>query len=314
LERILRTQGLSALDEGLPNRIQAAADAVERTLIEYTEARSCVEALNLGADHDGQALESTEARLFALRAAGRKYDVAPEALPEILERYRADLALSNSDGEALEMAERVEADTLAQWEQVAASLSAARVDAAERLAASVMQELAALQLGRVKMRTAFTPIGSGESGRYGAERAEFELQTNPGAGFGPLRKIASGGELARMSLALKCALSGTGAQPTLIFDEADQGVGGAVAAAIGERLAALGQDKQVFAITHSPQVASAADRQWRVHKAEQPDGSIVSDVSQLDAHQRLEEIARMLSGSQVTQEARAAASRLLEAA
>jgi DNA repair protein RecN (Recombination protein N) len=148
----------------------------------------------------------------------------------------------------------------------------------------------------------------------GLERATFEVETNPGSGFGPLKAIASGGELARFSLALKCALSQTGAACTLIFDEADQGVGGAVAAAIGERLARLSNDRQVFAITHSPQVASAATRQWRVRKDAAPSGQITSHVAQLDDGQRLEEIARMLSGSSITNEARAAALKLLEAA
>mgnify|MGYP001794932949 FL=1 len=160
----------------------------------------------------------------------------------------------------------------------------------------------------------FAPIEADESGAKGLERATFEVETNPGAGFGPLKSIASGGELARFSLALKCALSQTGQACTLIFDEADQGVGGAVAAGIGERLARLSGDRQVFAVTHSPQVASAADRQWRVLKDADAKGQITSQVAQLDDGQRLEEIARMLSGSSITNEARAAALKLLEAA
>ena len=175
-------------------------------------------------------------------------------------------------------------------------------------------QLEPLHLGRVRLQVAFTPIEEDVSGAKGLERAAFEIETNPGAGFGPLKAIASGGELARFSLALKCVLSQSGSAGTLIFDEADQGVGGAVAAAIGERLASLSCDRQVFAVTHSPQVASAATRQWRVMKDFNEQGDVSSHVAQLDDGQRLEEIARMLSGSSITNEARAAALKLLEAA
>lgn len=179
---------------------------------------------------------------------------------------------------------------------------------------AIHAELEPLHLGRVELRVAFDDVAEGESGAKGLERATFEIQTNPGAGYGPLKAIASGGELARFSLALKCALSQTGDACTLIFDEADQGVGGAVAAAIGERIANLSEERQVFAVTHSPQVASAATRQWRVLKEADAHDQITSHVAQLDDGQRLEEIARMLSGSSITNEARAAALKLLEAA
>jgi DNA repair protein RecN (Recombination protein N) len=153
------------------------------------------------------------------------------------------------------------------------------------------------------------PLGD-EGGAHGADRVEFDAETNPGAGFGPLRKIASGGELARVSLALKCALAEAGSAGTLIFDEADQGVGGAVAAAIGERLIRLGRTRQVFAITHSPQVAAAARSQWLVEKGRGKSGG--TRLRGLDESDRQEEIARMLSGAEITEEARAAAGRLLE--
>ena len=166
-----------------------------------------------------------------------------------------------------------------------------------------------LKLGRSVIRVAIAPLPDGEGGPHGTDRIEFDAETNPGAGFGPLRKIASGGELARVSLALKCALAEAGTAPTLIFDEADQGVGGAVAAAIGERLVSLGQSRQVFAITHSPQVAASAATQWLVEK-----GAGGSRIRGLDDSSRQEEIARMLSGAEVTAEARAAAGRLLEGA
>ncbi|MEM9055072.1 MAG: DNA repair protein RecN, partial [Pseudomonadota bacterium] len=225
-----------------------------------------------------------------------------------------DLALCEGDTEALDAAREAEAQAHSNWQMAAQRLSQQRRSQASDLEVSVLEELKPLHLGRVKLRTVFAPLGESDSGAKGLERASFEIETNPGSGFGPLKSIASGGELARFSLALKCALSQSGGAGTLIFDEADQGVGGAVAAAIGDRLAGLSQGRQVFAVTHSPQVASAAARQWRVMKTPDQNGQVSSQVAQLDDGQRLEEIARMLSGSSITDEARAAASKLLEAA
>ena len=313
-ERVARIPGLEALNEDLAQGAQATAEAIERTLIELSEARQHADALARFTAHDAEHLEQIEARLFSLRAAARKYDCLPELLGDTLARYQSELALCDASTDALDQAEQ--AETLAQkaWRGVAETLSAARQKAAKALENAVVKELEPLHLGRVRMRAAFAPIEAGESGLRGLERIEFELESNPGAGFGPRKRIAYGGELARLSLALKCALSQSADAATLIFDEADQGVGGAVAAAIGERLSRLSTDRQVFAITHSPQVASAATRQWRVMKEDAANGQTVSHVAQLDDGQRLEEIARMLSGSSVTNEARAAALKLLEAA
>lgn len=313
-ERVLRIPGLDALDNGLAEVAAAAAEAIERTLIELAEARETVNQLMGFTGHDAQSLEQVEGRLFALRAAGRKYDADPDQLHAVLASHCARLALCDADTAALDEAQRAEQVAGDLWRQQAEALSAARRAGAERLQGAIMAELVPLHLGRVQVRVGFTPIGEDESGAKGLERVEFEIESNPGAGFAPLRSIASGGELARFSLALKCALSEVAGAPTLIFDEADQGVGGAVAAAIGERLASLAQDRQVFAITHSPQVASAAGRQWRVRKSPTDNGAMQTHVAQLDDGQRLEEIARMLSGSSITDEARAAASKLLEAA
>lgn len=313
-ERIVRVPGLEALEGDLSTVATATADAVERALIELIEAQGMVKDLARYAGHDGAQLESVEARLFALRAAARKYDCLPELLPETFDAFKRDLALCDADTEALNHALEEEEKARTAWKLHAETISEARRKIAGALSAAVMQELQPLQLGRVRFRVAFSPIEDGESGNRGLERAEFEVETNPDAGFGALKSIASGGELARLSLALKCALSQSGETGSLIFDEADQGVGGAVAAAIGERLASLAKDRQVFAVTHSPQVASAATRQWRILKETDESGQTVSRVAQLDDGQRLEEIARMLSGSSITDEARAAASKLLEAA
>lgn len=313
-ERIVRVPGLDALEGELPHVAATTAEAIERALIELVEAQSMVGDLKRYANHDGAQLETVEARLFALRAAARKYDCLPELLPDTFEKYQAELGLCDADTDALTTAQAREAEAQAAWKEQAGTISAARRKTAQALGKAVMKELEPLQLGRVQFRVAFTDLGEAESGVKGLERAEFEIETNPGAGFGPLKSIASGGELARLSLALKCALSESGGTGSMIFDEADQGVGGAVAAAIGERLAALATERQVFAVTHSPQVASAATRQWRIMKETDRSGQTASRVAQLDEGQRLEEIARMLSGSSITNEARAAALKLLEAA
>lgn len=314
VDRVVRVPGLESLETDLTSVSTAAAEALERTLIELSEAHNTVTELSRYAAHDSSRLEHVETRLFALRAAARKYDCLPELLPDTLQRYQSELALAAADSKALDQAVAAEAQAQQAWRETAESLSRKRRKAAKQFERAIQSELEPLHLARVKVQVAFRDIGEEESGARGLERATFEVQTNPGSGFGPLKAIASGGELARFSLAMKCALSQTGDACTLIFDEADQGVGGAVAAAIGERLSVLSADRQVFAVTHSPQVASSACRQWRVMKEFTGKDQVTSRVAQLDDGQRLEEIARMLSGSSITNEARAAALKLLEAA
>ncbi|MHA7900193.1 MAG: DNA repair protein RecN [Henriciella sp.] len=314
VERIVRIPELEAIEDGVSDTASAAAEALERTLIELAEAQSTVHALARYSEHDASQLEMVEERLFAIRAAARKYDSQPEHLAETLRRFQRDLALCEADSDALDAAKATEQKAYEKWHQIAKQLSQKRRKQAKALESEIRDQLTPLHLGRVSVQVVFDAIAEGESGARGLERASFEVETNPGAGFGPLKAIASGGELARFSLALKCVLSQTGSAGTLIFDEADQGVGGAVAAAIGERLARLSEDRQVFAVTHSPQVASAATRQWRIMKDSDDQGQVFSQVAQLDEGQRLEEIARMLSGSSITNEARAAALKLLEAA
>jgi DNA repair protein RecN (Recombination protein N) len=192
----------------------------------------------------------------------------------------------------------------------AEALSKQRHDAATRLDAAVAGELAPLKLDAAKFRTA---IANAEPGSTGTERVEFEVSTNPGAPFGPLTRIASGGELSRFILALKVALAEAGSAATMIFDEVDRGVGGAVASAIGERLARLSERSQLLVVTHSPQVAARASHHYRTEKSHGPDGTR-TNVRKLNDEERREEIARMLSGASVTEEARAQASRLLDAA
>ncbi|MEL6726964.1 MAG: DNA repair protein RecN [Pseudomonadota bacterium] len=314
VDRIVRMPELEAFKSDLGQAASSASEALERTLIELSEAQSTVHVLAQYKDHEGTQLELVEERLFAVRAAARKYDSVPELLPDTLGRFEQELALCAADSEALDRACAIEAKAETKWRKVAESLSQKRAKAAVRFERDVQAQLEPLHLARVRLKVAFAPIEEAASGAKGLEHATFEIETNPGAGFGSLKAIASGGELARFSLALKCVLSQAGSAGTMIFDEADQGVGGAVAAAIGHRLSALSEDRQVFAVTHSPQVASAATRQWRVMKTTNDQGHVFSHVAQLDDGQRLEEIARMLSGSSITNEARAAALKLLEAA
>lgn len=308
-DRICRLPGFEASEDALPVAARAAAEAVERALIETREAANAIGQLERLIDHDSAELDSAEARLFALRAAGRKHNCDPDLLPDMLVSLSERLDLVEAGEDALKAARKAEASARADWHQAAGKLSDARKAAASRLEKAIAKELKPLKLGSSVIRVSISPLEEGEGGPSGIDRVEFDAETNPGAGFGPLRKIASGGELARVSLALKCALAEAGSALTLIFDEADQGVGGAVAAAIGERLISLGQSRQVFAITHSPQVAASAAAQWLVEK-----GAGGSRIRGLDDSSRQEEIARMLSGAEVTAEARAAAGRLLEGA
>lgn len=310
LEQISRLAGFEDSDMGREAR--GAAEAFERSLIEVQEAERALAALELGALADPGTLEAAETRLFALRAAARRHGVEPDGLPQILTDHEEQLASLQRIGTDLKQAEEAEREARARWHAAAEVLSNGRKAAARRLETAVAAELKPLKLGRTRFRVAIEALDEARYGAAGCDSIRFEVETNAGSGFGPLSKVASGGEMARLSLALKCALVGTGRAGTLVFDEADQGVGGAVAAAIGERLARLGADRQVFAITHSPQVAAAARDQWSVSKSAPRKGAARTEVNGLDTAGRTEEIARMLAGVEVTPEARAAAERLLE--
>lgn len=316
-ERICRLPGFESGEGALAEAARLAVEAIERALIEVGEAESAVARLGALPEASGD-LDGVEARLYSLRAAGRKFGVEAELLPEKLASLRTRLGLAEAGDGDLKAAEAAVSAARARWHGASHRLTEARIAAAGRLEKAIAAELKPLKLGRAVIRVAFAPLTEAEAGPMGAERVEFEAETNPGAGFGPLRKVASGGELARVSLALKCALAEAGSAGTLIFDEADQGVGGAVAAAIGERFEHLARTRQVFAVTHSPQVAAAADSHWLVDKTVGKAGGKTgktageTQLTLLDASGRREEIARMLSGAEITDEARAAAGRLME--
>ena len=290
-----------------------AIDAAERALSEITEAESAVDAAAQAFDFEPDRLEKVEERLFALRAAARKLGLTVGDLPAARAEIAARLLAIETGEQSLDAANAAAAKARAVYAAAAAALTAARRAAGDRLAAAVMAELAPLKLDKARFRVALEPQPEDRAGPSGADRVQFEIATNPGAPFGALGAIASGGELARFALALKVALASRGGeQPLMIFDEIDQGVGGAVADAIGQRLKRLAVQGQVFVVTHSPQIAARADSHWRVLKVGEG-AKVRTDVEVLTPAAREEEIARMLSGAEITEAARAAARALMHA-
>jgi DNA repair protein RecN (Recombination protein N) len=297
-----------------PTLVGPAINAIEAALRALDEARGHLDAALRTGDFDPQELEKIEERLFALRAAGRKYNVPVDELNALAARHAADLALLDAGAERLAQLQAAAREAAERYRAAAAALSIARRQAAEKLDECVSAELKPLRLDRARF---FTEIATDPEtgGQHGIDRAEFWVQTNPGTRPGPMMKVTSGGELARLLLALKVVLADRGSAPTLIFDEVDTGVGGAVADAIGVRLARLARRAQVVAVTHAPQVAARADRHYLISKGVIEKGKRVSiRVAQVAAEKRREEIARMLAGAEITAEARAAAERLIKAA
>ncbi len=298
-------------------RLGAAAEAIDRTIVEALEAVAEVDAAAAAFDFEPGRLDKAEERLFALRAAARKLNTTVPALPGLRVALREQLRLIEDGADALTAARRETTAAREAYDLAATFLTSAREAAAERLTAAVMAELTPLKLERARFRVAFEPVGEGRRGPLGVETVRFEIATNAnsagnGDGFGPLDAIASGGELARFALAMKAALAGREdqRQPVMIFDEVDQGVGGAVAEAVGQRLKRLSTGAQVLVVTHSPQVAAGGHAHWKVMKSDK-DGATTTTVVALDDARRQEEIARMLSGATITDEARAAARALI---
>jgi DNA repair protein RecN (Recombination protein N) len=287
-----------------------ALASLDRALIEASEAEDRIARAADALAFDPARLEQVEARLFDIRGLARKHRVEADQLAALGEQMRAQLSAIEASGERIEELDRQLAQAREAYSEAAARLSQARRQAAEQLDKAVAGELAPLKLDSARFRTA---IAAAEPGPSGIDRVEFEVSTNPGAPFGPLTRIASGGELSRFILALKVALAEAGTAATMIFDEVDRGVGGAVASAIGERLARLAHESQVLVVTHSPQVAARASHHYRIEKSH-GEGGTRTTVRKLSPEERREEIARMLSGASVTDEARAQASRLLDAA
>jgi DNA repair protein RecN (Recombination protein N) len=295
-----------------PALIEPVTKAIDAALTALDEARLQLEAALQLADYDPQELEKIEERLFALRAAGRKYNAPVDDLAALARRYEADLGLIDAGAGRLAALEREAREASARYRATAEKLSAARRRVAQTLDKAVNAELKPLKLERAEFST---EIGSEGEGPNGIDRVEFWVRTNPGTRPGPMMKVASGGELARFLLALKVVLADRGSAPTLVFDEIDTGVGGAVADSIGVRLARLAGGVQVIAVTHAPQVAARAERHYLITKDEFARGKrVTTRIAELKGERRREEIARMLAGAEITAEARAAAERLIRAA
>ncbi|HZG09587.1 MAG TPA: DNA repair protein RecN [Allosphingosinicella sp.] len=298
---------------GEHEKLSDALGALDRALIEASEAEDRLAEAGEALSCDPARLEEAETRLFEIRGIARKHRVEPDALPALAEELAARLAALEAGTSSLAALKARVRTARGAYEAEAAQLSARRIAAAARLDSAVAGELAPLKLDAARFRTVVEPLAEGHWTGRGRDRVEFEVSTNPGAPFAQLTKIASGGELSRFILALKVALAEQGGAGTMIFDEIDRGVGGAVASAIGERLHRLAERAQLLVVTHSPQVAARGARHLLIEKSHE--GTVTrTGVQLLDEARRREEIARMLSGAQVTDEARAQAMRLLEAA
>lgn len=297
-----------------PALVEPAVKAIDIAINALEEADQHLNAALAAADFDPAELERIEERLFALRAASRKYSTPVDGLAALAAKYAADIALIDAGAEQLQGLEKAAAEAVKRYDAAAAKLSMARAKSAEKLNKAVNAELAPLKLERAKFITQ-VDSDAAAPGPQGIDRVEFWVQTNPGTRPGPMMKVASGGELSRFLLALKVVLSDRGSAPTLVFDEIDTGVGGAVADAIGARLARLAGKVQVMAVTHAPQVAARADQHLLISKTALDKGKrVATRVDALADEHRREEIARMLAGAEITKEARAAAERLLKAA
>ncbi len=295
-----------------PGLLEETVERLDTALNHLSDAQMAVEAALRKTEYDPKELERVEERLFALRAAARKYSVPVTELPALAVRMISDLADLDAGEEKLKQLQQQLGLAKAAFDAAASSLSAKRHHTADALSQAVMAELPALKLERARFM-AEVSTGPDAASVDGIDVVEFHVQTNPGTRPGPIMKVASGGELSRFLLALKVALADRGSAPTLVFDEIDTGVGGAVADAIGQRLKRLSATVQVLSVTHAPQVAARAATHLLISKGPSAEKSetISTRVARMDDKARTEEIARMLAGASVTEEARAAAARLL---
>lgn len=291
--------------------LKEALEALDRSIIDATEAEDKLNEAAAALSFDPQRLDDMETRLFDLRGLARKHRVEPDQLSNLLNELEKKLAAISDGGRTLEELEASLANAKAAYVAAAEKLRAQRVRAAKALDKAVAGELAPLKLDAARFETFLEELPEEHWNKSGMDRIEFLIATNPGAPLAPLGKIASGGELSRFILALKVALAEEYGLKSIIFDEVDRGVGGAVASAIGDRLSRLAKGAQLLVVTHSPQVASKGDAHMLINKS--LSGTVSrTDVRALDDEGRRQEIARMLSGADVTDEARAQADRLLE--
>ena len=300
---------LETAAEDAGDALSSAITALDRALVELGEAEDGVARALESLAFDPAELERVEERLFAIRAMARKHSVVPDDLGGLAETNRARLDALDAGAEDIAGLERAVAEAETRYQDAADALGAARAQAADALDRAMVKELAPLRLERAEFST---ELVEADAGPEGADQVAFTVATNPGAPAGPLNKIASGGELSRFLLALKVRLTAENDGLTMIFDEIDRGVGGATADAVGRRLEGLAEDAQVIVVTHSPQVAARGGHHWRVAKQVQNDVTL-SVVAALSDNERVDELARMLAGDTVTEEARAAARALLSA-
>ncbi|MBL0941466.1 MAG: DNA repair protein RecN [Alphaproteobacteria bacterium] len=301
---------LEKVREMAVERLTPILETLDRATAETTEALSLMQSILSEIPEDRSALEHLEERLFKLRALARKHGCTIDELATLRDKYKAQLhTLENNEGHLQELQE-ISKIAATRYYEAALNLSRARQAAALKLDELVLAELPPLKMDKARFRTQFQTLPETQWSAEGIDKVEFEIAPNPGMPFGGLGLIASGGERSRLMLALKVVLAQAGNISTFIFDEIDSGVGGAVARAVGERLAHLGRTLQVLVITHSPQVASMASYHWRIEKNIQ-DQTVQTNATLLDLPQRREEVARMLSGDKITDEARAAADQLM---
>tara|TARA_R110000796_G_scaffold14011_5_gene45122 strand:+ start:7329 stop:8993 length:1665 start_codon:yes stop_codon:yes gene_type:complete len=301
---------LDMISEGHP-LLGEALESLDRSIIDASEAEDKLNEAAAALSFDPQRLDDMETRLFDLRGLARKHRVEPDKLSDLLNDLQNKLAAISDGGKTLEDLEASLAGAKQAYIVAAENLRAQRSKAAKALDKAVAGELAPLKLDAARFETLLELLPEEHWNKGGMDRIEFLISTNPGAPLAPLGKIASGGELSRFILALKVALAEEYGLKTIIFDEVDRGVGGAVASAIGDRLSRLSRGAQLLVVTHSPQVASKGDAHMLINKS--LSGTVSrTDVSALDDEGRRQEIARMLSGADVTDEARAQADRLLE--
>ena len=293
-----------------PGLLDEVIDHLGAAVDRLSDAQAATEAAMRAAEFDPGELESCEERLFALRAASRKYNVPVSELPALAERMVAALAELDAGEEKMAALDARAREAEAAYREAAQSLSQHRHETAQVLAGAVMAELPALKLERAEFIVNIDSDAE-QGGPDGIDQVAFHVRTNPGTRPGPILKVASGGELSRFLLALKVALADRGSAPTLVFDEIDTGVGGAVADAIGKRLKRLAADVQVLSVTHAPQVAARASTHMLIAKGDDRGETVTTRVSTMDSQSRQDEIARMMAGASVTDEARAPAGRLL---
>ncbi|NKD76728.1 DNA repair protein RecN [Haematospirillum sp. H1815] len=285
-------------------------ECLDRAALETTEAHATLERISSALDLDPGQLEYLEDRLFTLRSLARKHHCRVDDLPAVLESLHQKLRALDDGGADVAQWEAEERRAREAYQHAAQTLSNVRVKAAGQLDKKVAAELPPLKLDRARFVTRVEELPENRWGPDGTDLVTFEVATNPGATPGPIGRIASGGELSRFMLALKVVLARSSTIPTLVFDEVDTGIGGATAAAVGERLARLAADVQVLVVTHSPQVAAQGTHHWRVVKTVRG-GKTTTGVELLDETARREEIARMLAGETITEQARAAADSLM---